>query len=77
VNGHYRATEPQKIRKLGQLRQGVVNVIEGATYTPCLARKYTVSDLITGYGVAEAMGHCYARTGIAQRSFESALRQLV
>jgi glutamate dehydrogenase/leucine dehydrogenase len=59
VNGHYRATEPQKIQKLGQLRQGVVKVIEDAAYSPSLARKYTVADLITGYGVAEAVRHYY------------------
>jgi glutamate dehydrogenase/leucine dehydrogenase len=63
VNGHYRATEPQKIRKLGQLRQGVIKVIEDATFTPSLARKYTVADLITGYGVAEAVRHYYALWG--------------
>ena len=59
VNGHYRATEPQKIQKLGQLRQGVVKVIEDASFSPSLARKYTVADLITGYGVAEAVRHYY------------------
>ena len=59
VNGHYRATEPEKIQKLGQLRQGVVKVIEDATFSPNLARKYTVADLITGYGVAEAVRHYY------------------
>jgi len=59
VNGHYRATEPQKIHKLGQLRQGVVKVVEDATFSPNLARKYTVADLITGYGVAEAVKHYY------------------
>lgn len=63
VNGHYRATEPQKIQKLGQLRQGVVKVIEDAAFTPDLARKYTVADLITGYGVAEAVRHYYALWG--------------
>ena len=63
VNGHYRATEPQKIQKLGQLRQGVVKVLEDATYTPSLTRKYTIADLITGYGVAEAVRHYYALWG--------------
>jgi glutamate dehydrogenase/leucine dehydrogenase len=63
VNGHYRATEPQKIQKLGQLRQGVVKVLEDASFTPSLARKYTVADLITGYGVAEAVRHYYALWG--------------
>lgn len=59
VNSHYRATEPQKIQKLGQLHQGVVKVIEDAAYSPSLACKYTVADLITGYGVAEAVRHYY------------------
>ena len=59
VNGHYHATEPQKIQKLGQLRQGVIKVIEDAAFSPSLARKYTVADLITGYGVAEAVRHYY------------------
>ena len=63
VNGHYHATEPQKIQKLGQLRQGVVKVLEDSTFTPSLARKYTVADLITGYGVAEAVRHFYALWG--------------
>ncbi|UYZ62154.1 Glu/Leu/Phe/Val dehydrogenase dimerization domain-containing protein [Hymenobacter weizhouensis] len=63
VNGHYRATEPQKIQKLGQLRQGVVKVLEDAAYSPALSRKYTVADLITGYGVAEAVRHYYALWG--------------
>ena len=59
VTGHYHATEPQKIQKLGQLRQGVVKVVEDASFSPNLARKYTVADLITGYGVAEAVRHYY------------------
>ena len=59
VNGYYHATEPQKIQKLGQLRQGVVKVVEDASFSPNLARKYTVADLITGYGVAEAVRHYY------------------
>ncbi|MFD2785665.1 Glu/Leu/Phe/Val dehydrogenase dimerization domain-containing protein [Hymenobacter rubripertinctus] len=63
VNGHYHATEPQKIQKLGQLRQGVVKVLEDATFTPELSRKYTVADLITGYGVAEAVRHYYELWG--------------
>ncbi len=59
VTGHYHATEPQKIQKLGQLRQGVVKVVEDASYSPDVRRKYTVADLITGYGVAEAVRHYY------------------
>ncbi|WP_162428000.1 Glu/Leu/Phe/Val dehydrogenase dimerization domain-containing protein [Pontibacter pudoricolor] len=59
VNGHFHATEPQKINKIGQLRQGVIKVIEDPNYTPSAARKYTIADMITGYGVAEAVRHYY------------------
>ncbi|WP_299706003.1 Glu/Leu/Phe/Val dehydrogenase dimerization domain-containing protein [uncultured Pontibacter sp.] len=63
VNGHFNATEPQKINKIGQLRQGVIKVIEDPAYTPEAARKYTVADMITGYGVAEAVCHYYTIWG--------------
>ncbi|WP_242921437.1 Glu/Leu/Phe/Val dehydrogenase dimerization domain-containing protein [Pontibacter liquoris] len=59
VNGHFNATEPQKINKIGQLRQGVIKVIEDPHFTPSTARKYTIADLITGFGVAEAVRHYY------------------
>lgn len=59
VNGHFKASEPQKINKIGQLRQGVVKVIEDANFTPSLSRKYTIADMITGYGVAEGVRHFY------------------
>ncbi len=59
VNGHYQANEPLKIKMLGQLRTGVAKVVEDHHYTPSLERKYTVADLITGYGVAESVIHYY------------------
>lgn len=59
VNGHFHATEPQKIRKIGQLRQGVSKVLEDPQYTPNGLKKYTVADMITGFGVAEAVRHFY------------------
>jgi glutamate dehydrogenase/leucine dehydrogenase len=70
VNGHFLATEPQKIKKLGQLRQGVSKVLEDIHFTPSLERKYTVADMITGYGVAEAVKHYYFLWGgeLAQKS---------
>lgn len=57
--GHYKPTEPQKVNRIGQLRQGVVKVIEDAKYTPALSKKYTIADMCTGYGVAEAVRHYY------------------
>ena len=59
VNGHMHATEPQKIKKIGQLRQGVSKVLEDINYTPSVERKYVVADMITGFGVAEAVRHYY------------------
>ncbi len=58
-NGHFKPTDADKINRIGQLRQGVVKVIENANYSPDLARKYTVADMITGYGVAQAVRHYY------------------
>ena len=59
VNGHYEATEPQKIQKVGQLRQGVIKVLEDRNYSPKVENKYTVADMVTGWGVAEAVRHYY------------------
>jgi glutamate dehydrogenase/leucine dehydrogenase len=61
--GHYKPTEPQKVNRIGQLRQGVVKLIEDEKYTPSLTRKYTIADMCTGYGVAEAIKHYYQLWG--------------
>src|SRR5688572_11071925 len=61
--GHYKPTEAQKVNRIGQLRQGVVKIIEDEQYTPLLSKKYTVADMCTGYGVAEAVRHYYELWG--------------
>jgi glutamate dehydrogenase/leucine dehydrogenase len=58
-NGHFKPTEADKINRIGQLRQGVIKVIENPRYSPNVSRKYTVADMITGFGVAEAVKHYY------------------
>ena len=58
-NGHFTPTEADKINRIGQLRQGVIKVLENVNYSPDISRKYTVADMITGYGVAEAVRHYY------------------
>ena len=58
-NGHFRPTEADKINRIGQLRMGVIKVLESSDYSPDPARKYTVADMITGFGVAEAVRHYY------------------
>ena len=62
-SGHYKPTEPQKVNRIGQLRQGVVKVIEDELYTPSFLKKYTVADMCTGYGVAQAVRHYYELWG--------------
>ena len=58
-NGHFKPTEADKINRIGQLRQGVIKVIENPDYSPDVSRKYTVADMITGFGVAEAVKQYY------------------
>ncbi len=58
-NGHFKPTEADKINRIGQLRQGVVKEIENASFSPDVSRKFTVADMITGYGVAQAVRHYY------------------
>jgi len=62
-NGHFKPSEADKINRIGQLRQGVVKVIENPAFSPDVARKYTIADMITGYGVAEAVRHFYSIFG--------------
>jgi glutamate dehydrogenase/leucine dehydrogenase len=59
VNGHFNPEKPAKIRKVGQLRQGVSKIIEDSRYVPDGKKRYTIADMITGYGVAEAIRHYY------------------
>ncbi len=61
--GHYKPTEPQKVNRIGQLRQGVVKLIEDEQFVPSLKMKYTVADMCTGYGVAQAVKHYYELWG--------------
>ena len=58
-NGHFKPTESDKINRIGQLRLGVIKVVESPVFSPDVSRKYTVADMITGFGVAEAARHFY------------------
>ena len=58
-NGHFKPTEADKINRIGQLRQGVIKVIENPNFSPDVTRKYTIADMITGFGVAQAVKHYY------------------
>ncbi|AFU68199.1 glutamate dehydrogenase/leucine dehydrogenase [Psychroflexus torquis ATCC 700755] len=58
-NGHFHPTEADKINRIGQLRHGVIKVIENTAYSPDVSRKYTIADMCTGFGVAESVKHYY------------------
>lgn len=58
-NGHFQPKESQKINRIGQLRQGVLKVIEDEGFSPNPDRKYVIADMITGYGVAESIRHYF------------------
>jgi glutamate dehydrogenase/leucine dehydrogenase len=58
-NGHFQPREAQKIHRIGQLRQGVLKVIEDENFSPNVSKKFVVADMITGYGVAQSVMHYY------------------
>ena len=60
VTGHFKPNEKDKIHIIGQLRQGVSKKIEDPRYSPEISKKYTIADMITGYGVSEAVKHQFA-----------------
>ena len=62
-NGHFKPSEADKINRIGQLRLGVIKIIENKKFSPDLSRKYTIADMLTGYGVAEAVKHYYSIYG--------------
>ena len=57
--GHFKPDEAQKVRRIGNLRQGVSKIVEDSNISPDIKIKYRVADLITGYGVSESVRHFY------------------
>lgn len=62
-NGHFQPKEAQKIHRIGQLRQGVLKIIEDERYSPDLGKKFVVADMVTGFGVSESVKHYYSIWG--------------
>ncbi|UUW91550.1 Glu/Leu/Phe/Val dehydrogenase dimerization domain-containing protein [Pimelobacter simplex] len=63
VSGHFAADERELVQRVGMLRLGVSKVVEDPRYTPERERKYTIADLVTGWGVAESVVHYYGTYG--------------
>jgi glutamate dehydrogenase/leucine dehydrogenase len=57
--GHFSPSDEQKSKRIQQLSEGVTMTVTDANYSPDLSKKYNVSDMITGYGVAESVKHYY------------------
>jgi len=58
--GHFKPSVEQKKNIIKQLQDGVLLEITNPSLTPEVSQKYTVADMITGYGVSEAIKHFYS-----------------
>tara|TARA_B100000795_G_scaffold146564_1_gene109808 strand:+ start:3357 stop:4583 length:1227 start_codon:yes stop_codon:yes gene_type:complete len=62
-NGHFKPTAEEKDLVIKQLQEGVLLPVVNTALTPDTSGKYTVADMITGYGVSEAVNHYYNTYG--------------
>lgn len=64
VNGYFTDySQEEKLQAVERLRTGILLEMEDERFTPSLERKYTIGDLATGWGVAEAVRHYYGIWG--------------
>jgi glutamate dehydrogenase/leucine dehydrogenase len=63
VNGHFKKEKAEKIKIINQLKEGVPLIVRDKKLTPNPNKDYSVGDLITGYGVSEAILHYYTIYG--------------
>jgi glutamate dehydrogenase/leucine dehydrogenase len=64
VNGHLTSySSEEKLQALNRLEEGATLVVSDERFTPSVEQGYTISDLITGWGVAEAVRHYYSIWG--------------
>lgn len=58
-NGHFNPNANEKSTIIKQLQTGVLFPVTNESLTPDVSGKYTVADMITGFGVSEAVKHFY------------------
>lgn len=63
VNGFFNIERGQNQKKIERLQYGVSKIVTNKNYIPSGSANYQVADLITGYGVVEAIKHFYAIWG--------------
>ena len=59
VNGHFKLSGEEKNKIINQLSTGVPLDVTSSKLLPNGSKKYSVGDLITGYGVCESVVHFY------------------
>ena len=59
VRGHYNKNKIETQKIINQLSIGVPLIVKNHELSPNTLKDYTVGDLITGYGVSEAIIHYY------------------
>lgn len=59
VNGHLKLNDSERSVRIAQLQKGVSKVMDDQRFTPDISKNYVIADLITGFGVAEAVRHYY------------------
>ncbi len=63
VNGYFNIERGQNQHKIERLQYGVSKIVTDKKYIPSGIANYKIADLITGYGVAEAIKHYYTIWG--------------
>jgi len=64
VNGYYKNySKVEKLRAITRLQSGVLLPIVDERFTPDVSKKYTIADMITGWGVSEGVRHYYELWG--------------
>lgn len=59
LQGHFQPGVESKAKRIGQLQKGVLLPVYEKQLSPSSDGRYTVADLITGYGTSEAVRHYY------------------
>jgi len=59
VEGHFQPGSGEKVRKIGQLRTGCNKIVEDIRFAPQGPRRFAIADMVTGFGVAEAVKAFY------------------
>ena len=59
IRGHHKKNEEDTMKIINNLSEGVPLIVKNKKLTPNSLKKYSVGDLITGYGVSETVLHYY------------------